>query len=465
MLSYIQRAWEWFDDRTGTWKLLGPVLEHPVPRGAKWSYVFGSATLFAFLIQVVTGIALATAYVTSTGDAYDSLQFITHDPFGYVLRGMHFYGASAMILMVGLHMIQVFLIGAYKFPREMNWLSGVVLLGVTVAMGFTGQLLRWDDIAVWSVFVAASQAERAPVIGPQIAQFIIAGNQIGGATLSRFYAFHVFFIPALIFAVVGLHVWLVLHHGVSDPPQAGRPVDPKTYRAWYHDYLERDGVPFWPDGAWRDVVFGVGMVIVILLLGLLVGPPELGRPPDPSNIDAYPRPDWYMLWIFSAFALLPAGIEDYVIIIAPLIIGAILMGLPFVAGRGERSPRRRPWAVAVVIIVVLMIGTLWLAGEQAPWSPNFQAQALSPDAVGAMSGQAKQGALLFHAKGCQFCHTFAGQGGRRGPDLTQVGDRLTTEQIAISILNGRTNMPAFAGTLKPEEVNDLIAFLQSRAAP
>jgi len=341
----------------------------------------------------------------------------------------------------------------------------VVLLGITVAMGFTGQLLRWDDIAVWSIFVAAAQAQRMPVIGAQLAHFIIAGEQIGGATLSRFYAFHVFFIPALIFAVVGLHVWLVLHHGVSEPPQAGRPVDPKTYRAWYHAYLEREGVPFWPDGAWRDVVFGVGMVIAIILLAWVFGPPVLGKPPDPSNIEAYPRPDWYLLWIFAAFALLPKAIEDYVIIIGPVIIGLVLILLPFVANRGERSPRRRPWAVGVVIMVVLMIGSLWLVGERAPWSPNFAAQPISPEVVAAAGGQAQQGALLFHAKGCQFCHTFAGQGGRRGPDLTNVADRLTREKIAISILNGRTNMPAFAGILKPEELNDLVAFLQSQQAP
>jgi ubiquinol-cytochrome c reductase cytochrome b subunit len=457
--------WQWFDDRTGTTKLIGPTLSHPVPRGAKWSYVFGSATLFAFMVQVVTGIALATAYVTSTGDAYASLQFITHDTFGYILRGMHFYGASAMILMVGLHMIQVFLIGAYKFPREMNWLSGVVLLAVTLAMGFTGQLLRWDDIAVWSIFLSASMAGRMPVVGPYIGNFIIAGDQIGGATLSRFYAFHVFFIPALVFGVVALHVWLVLHHGVSEPPEAGRPVDPKTYRAWYHRYLEREGVPFWPDGAWRDVVVGVGMVVVIFLLAWFWGPPTLGKPPDPSDIEAYPRPDWYFLWLFAALALLPAGIEDYFIIVAPLVIALVLLGLPFFANAGERSPRRRPWAVGIVIVVVVMIGALWRAGERAPWSPNFAAQPLPAQAVAASSGQAQQGALLFHAKGCQFCHTFAGQGGQRGPDLTLVSDRLPTEQIAISILNGRTNMPAFAGTLTPEEVNDLIAFLQSRKAP
>lgn len=464
-MSVLRRAWQWFDDRSGFSALVKPIADHPVPRGARWSYVFGSATLFAFLVQVVTGIALATAYVTSTGDAYDSLQFITHQaPLGYLLRGMHFYGASAMMLMVGLHMIQVFLIGAYKFPRELNWLTGVVLLLVTTALSFTGQLLRWDDNAIWSIFVAASQASRVPVIGGEVARFIIAGNTIGGATLSRFFAFHVFFIPAAIFLVVGIHLTMVLYHGISEPPKAGRPVDPKTYRAWYHGYLKREGVPFWPDAAWRDVLFGVGMVIVIMLLAWLLGPPELGRPPDPSAIETYPRPDWYFLWFFAALALLPAGIEDYVILIAPLLIGAALILLPLAFGRGERSPRRRPWSVAIVLLIGITIGTLWLIGERAPWSPNFGAQALSPQIVGSADAQVQRGAVLFNSKGCLYCHAVAGQGGQRGPSLTGVGDRLPPEQLAITVLNGRPNMPAYAGALTPAEVNDLIAFLQSRKA-
>ncbi len=462
-MNTLKRAWGWIDDRSGLSGLLGPVLNHPVPRGSGWAYVFGSATLAAFIVQVVTGIALATAYVSSAGEAYDSLVFITNNPLGYLLRGMHFYGAGAMILLVGLHMIQVYLYGAFKYPREMNWLTGVALLGVTVAMGFTGQLLRWDDIAVWSVFVAASQASRAPVIGEQVARFIIAGDTIGGATLSRFFAFHVFFIPALVFAGIGAHLWLVLHNGVSEPPEPGRPVDPKTYRAWYHDYLKREGVPFWPDAAWRDIVFGVGVVVAIMLLAWFWGPPHLGAPPDPSNVEAYPRPDWYFLWFFAALALLPTGIEDYVILLAPLIIGALLVGLPFFAGRGERSYKRRPWAVGVVLIVVIMVGTLWRAGAQAPWSPSFASQPLGPEVVQARTEQVQQGARLFHAEGCQFCHAFAGEGGQRGPSLTGVGDRLTQEQITISILNGRRNMPAYGNTLTPEELNALVAFLQSRS--
>lgn len=459
-MNLLKRVWAWIDDRSGYSKLVKPILDHPVPRGSAWSYVFGSATLAAFAIQVITGIGLSTAYVTSAGEAYESLLFITNETWlGYLLRGMHFYGASAMILMVGLHMIQVFLIGAYKFPRELNWLTGVVLLGVTVALGFTGQLLRWDDIAVWSVFVAASQAARVPVVGRQLAEFIVAGDSIGGATLSRFFAFHVFFLPAAIFAVVGLHLVLVLYHGISEPPTAGRPVDPKTYRQWYHKYLEHEGVPFWPDAAWRDIVFGVGMIAVIMVLAIAVGPPELGAPPDPSVIEAYPRPDWYFLWFFAALAVLPAGIEDYVIVLGPLLVGLVLVLLPFVANKGERSWRRRPWAVASVILVVLMIGTLWQVGQRAPWSPAFDLQPVPPSVAEAPSELVQQGALLFRREGCQFCHTYQGVGGTRGPNLTNVTERISPAVITTSILAGRNNMPSYAGSLTPDEVRALVAFL------
>lgn len=458
----LLNIWEAFDDRTGTGKMVKDVALHPVPPGTGWDYAFGSATLLAFIIQVVTGIALATVYIPSTADAYQSLVFITADPLGGFLRGVHNWGASAMVLMVGLHALQVFLIGAYKFPREVNWLSGSVLLLLTIGMAFTGQLLRWDQTAFWSVIVAASQAARLPLLGDAAAQFLFAGDTINGATLSRFFAFHVFFIPALIFALVGLHLYLVLHNGISDPPVPGRIVDPKTYRQWYHDMLARIGEPFWPDALWRDVVFGVAMVVVIVAISLIFGAPELAQPPDPTLLNAYPRPDWYLLWYFAVLALMPPESETAVIILGPVLFGVLLFILPFVANKGERSVKRRPWALGVTLMIVLIISTFWILGERAPWSPAFDTKPISAEIINSTSGKTREGAVLFEQKGCLFCHAMGTSGGERGPDLTYVGDRVTKPQLITRILHGGNNMPAYAQSLTPDQVDALVEFLSSR---
>jgi len=462
-MRFLRQAWEWFDARTDASKVLGPIMKHPVPPRTGWLYVFGSATLFAFIIQVVTGIALATAYVSSAGQAFASLQWITEKAFlGHLLRGMHYFGASAMVLLVGIHMIRTFLTGSYKFPRELNWVVGVVLLGLTILMGFTGQLLRWDQNGVWSTIVAAEQAGRVPIVGPWLARLLLGGQTVGGATLSRFFAYHVFFIPALIFAMVGLHLALVLRHGISEKPNASRPVEPKTYRAWYEGMLEREGVPFWPDAAWRDVVFGLLVVASVVFLAWRIGPPQLTKPPDPTIIEAYPRPDWYLLWYFAVLAQLPHGTESYVIVGAPLLAGICLLVLPLVFNKGQRAPSRRPWAVASVIVIVMSVGVLWRQGERSAWSPDFGAKPLAAAVVAPANDQVARGAALFHAKGCEYCHMVAGNGGRRGPDLTAVADRLTDPQITLRILNGAYNMPAFASSLKPDELAAIVAFLDSR---
>jgi ubiquinol-cytochrome c reductase cytochrome b subunit len=458
----ITRVLAWIDDRSGLITAIRGVLEHPVPPRTGWWYVFGSATLLAFVLQVATGIALSTSYVASSGQAYESLRFISEQALlGRFLRGMHYFGASAMVLLIGIHVSRTYLMAAYKFPRELNWLTGAVLLLLTLALAFTGQLLRWDQTAVWSVIVGAAQAGRMPVVGGELARFILAGDTIGGATLSRFFAFHVFFIPALVFLLIGLHLWLVLRHGISERPKAGEPVDPATYRSRYDELLRREGVPFWPDAAWRDVVFGAAMVATVALLAIIVGPPDLGPPPDPSILEAYPRPDWYFLWYFAVLAMVPHHLETIIIVAGPLVFGALLLLVPMF-NKGERSVRRRPMAALLVVFIWTMILVFWVAGERADWSPDFDAVPLPAQVVNSTDPAVMEGARLFHTSGCEFCHAVAGYGGKRGPELTEVAARMSADQITARITNGGPNMPAYVRVLTPEETGAIVAFLRTR---
>ncbi|HEY8492205.1 MAG TPA: cytochrome b N-terminal domain-containing protein [Dehalococcoidia bacterium] len=465
-MGILKGVYRWLDHRLGIWAALRPTLLHPVPRKVNWWYVLGSAALFAFVFQVITGVALAFSYVPSPDAAYDSLVFITDEAtLGSVVRGIHYWGASAMVVLVTAHMIHVFLTGSYKYPRELNWLTGVLLLALTLAMAFTGQLLRWNQDAYWGLVVAAQQAGRAPLIGDLLVQLLVAGQTVGGATLTRFYATHVFLLPALMFLLIGTHVYLVLRHGVSEPPVPGEPVDPATYEERYEEILRTDGVPFWPGSAWRDVIFALAVGAVVVAAAVLVGPAELGVRADPTNVDAYPRPDWYFLWYFALLALIPPATETWVILGFPLVVGIVLLALPFLSNKGERSPRRRPWAVGIVGVSGLGVAVLLWAGLRAPWSPVVPPPELPPQVTEGLTGTSRQGAALFQQEACISCHRIAGRGGEYGPDLTHVADRLSREQMTWRILYGGGGMPAYGATLSPAETQALLDFLQTRRGP
>jgi ubiquinol-cytochrome c reductase cytochrome b subunit len=462
-MTRLSRLWTWIDDRAGLSDMVSVMLDHPVPVNARWLYVFGSATLFTFILQVITGVGLSLIYQPTSTTAYESLRYMTFQmPMGRILRGIHYWGASAMIILIGVHAIRVYLMAAFKYPREMSWISGVFLLLMTVAMGFTGQLLRWDDNGVWSAIVGAQQAGRLPFIGTNVAQFLMAGPTLGGATLSRFFAFHVFVIPAIIFGFLGLHLYLVVRNGISEPPVAGQLVDPKTYKGWYHEMLKQKGVPFWPNAAWRDMLFGNAVVLIVIGLAVIFGPPEIGHAPDPANINANPRPDWYLLWIFALFALMPRGIESFMIAFAPVVAILILILLPVFNYKGERSPLRRPWAILIIIMILGTVITFWVAGRRAYWSPRYDARPIPAAIAGAPGTPEATGAQLMYRKACLNCHQIAGNGGKAGPDLTWVGDRLMPQEITLKILNGGGNMPAFAGVLSSGDMDLIVKFLSKR---
>lgn len=465
MKKNLKKIWYWFNDRTGLSATMMPLIKHPTPPAKLWSYVFGSATLFVFMLQVITGVALSLLYQPSSNNAYQSLEFITNEAkFGNVLRGIHYYGASAMIILVGLHMMRTYITASYKFPREMNWISGVFLLLFTIFMGFTGQLLRWDSNGVWSSVVAAQQLGRIPFVGTALAHLLIGGNTIGAQSLSRFYSYHVFIFPALIFIFIGFHIYLVFKNGISEPPKAGRLVDPKTYRSWYDNYMKEKGVPFWPNAAWRDTIFSSIIVIIIIVFAIFFGAPQLTSAPNPSVVQTSPTPDWYMIPFFALFALMPHKIESVAMVVGPLLSIALLFSIPFLSNKGERSPLKRPWSMFGVLLVFVFVISLLIIGLQAPWSPNFNAKPLPVTAIKAAHPDTTmlQGVHLFYTKGCEYCHKVNGYGGEAGPDLTLIGARLSQQELTIRIVNGGTNMPAFGGILSKDELNQLTKFLESQ---
>ena len=463
----VRAIGSWLELRFELGDSVAVVLTHPVPasleRPVGWWYVFGSATLAIFIVQVATGVGLAMTYVPATNSAYESLQFISQEAsLGNVLRGMHYFGAGAMIVLVLIHMTQVFLFGSYKFPREANWLTGSFLLLLTLAMAFTGQLLRWDQDAFWSVVVAAEQAARAPFIGGFLATLVVAGQNVGGATLTRFYATHVFLIPAGIFGFIGLHLYLVVKRGVSEPPEPGVPVERATYLARYREIL-RHGIPFWPDSAWRDAVASLAAVVVVVVLAVVAGAPLLGRPPDPTIIVADPRPDWYFIGYFGLLALIPEQLETVIIIGLPTLAFLFLFALPILRPYGERHPSRRPAAVAAVAGGLIAYSALTVVGFASPWAPVATDGATFPAAVTvALDPVERLGAHEFITKGCFACHAVDGAGGRRGPDLSEVAGRLGYDRIVTRILNGGGGMPAYANTLTADEVESLARFLLTR---
>jgi menaquinol-cytochrome c reductase cytochrome b subunit len=210
---------DWLEERSG---LVGGIrffLFRNVPHDTNWMQTLGSATLTAFLVQAVTGVILAMYYKPTPHDAYPSIQNITdHVTMGWLVRGMHKWGASVFIILMFLHMGRVFLFGAYKYPRELNWIVGVLLLASGLAEGFTGYLLPWDQTSYWATTVGIYLNGTAPFLGPFIAQFLQGGTYINADTLSRFYAIHMLLLPGAIFALIGLHLYLVIRLGVTSPP-------------------------------------------------------------------------------------------------------------------------------------------------------------------------------------------------------------------------------------------------------
>ena len=465
-MRLINSIGNWLDARLQLGGAIRETAEHPVPREtASWFYVFGSAAFVVFMFQIVTGIMLALIYVPSAGEAWSSLQILNHNvTLGWYIRALHGWGSDFMVAIVLIHMVQVFLFGAYKYPRELTWIVGVLLLLVTLGMAFTGQVLRFDQDAYWGLGIGASIASRVPLMGPSIVHLMLGGPIIGGATLSRFFALHVFMIPGLLIAFVGIHILMVLKLGINEWPMPGRVVRKATYIKEYHELTQRDGLPFVPGAIWKDLFFAAFILLSIAACAYYYGPFGPSGPPDPTIIQTAPRPDFFFLWLYAVLSFLPPSMETPALLIGPVVAILGLLLLPFFSGEGEKSWQRRPTAVLLILLVAVSWGTFTRLAEHTPWSPVMDAWSsdpIPPNYLHNRSALERQGALVFQVKQCHNCHSLGDDGGKRGPTLDAVAVRLTQDQLIRQVIQGGGNMPAYGKNLSPAQTTALVAFLET----
>jgi ubiquinol-cytochrome c reductase cytochrome b subunit len=411
----------WLDDRTGYRRAIHDLLDEPVRGGASWAYVFGSVLTFILLLQAATGVLLAMYYSPSASDAWASVAYIQNEvTLGWFIRGLHSHGASAMVIVAGVHLLQVAVYGAYKRPREVNWLIGIVMLGLILAFALTGYLLPWDQKGYWATKVATGILGSTPILGGWLQRVVQGGNEYGNLTLTRFFAFHVFLLPAAIFLGVFLHLALFRKHGVTP--------------RWGRNDAELDATvqPFWPDQLARDMAAILVTFAVLALWSWRGHGVELGAPADPaSSYDA--RPEWYFLPLFELLKHFHGATEQIAALGAPLLVALILVALPFVDRGPSRAPSARIPYLAVILLGFLGAGALTAmsmaadAGDAAlkrrlgaARAQAEHAQALARQGVPAAGGTAVyenepfyQARHLF-AERCAGCH--AGQE-RKGPEL------------------------------------------------
>jgi ubiquinol-cytochrome c reductase cytochrome b subunit len=458
--------YDWFERRLG---LGAPVIDaasHQVPSStSSWWYVFGSAATVILVLQVMTGILLGIIYTPSANNAWSSLQFLDHNvTLGWYVRALHGWGSDFMVAIVLIHMVQVFMFGAYKFPRELTWIVGVFLLLLTLGMAFTGQVLRFDQDAYWGLGIGASILSRVPFAGGALVDLMLGGPIIAGPTLSRFFDLHVFVIPGILIALVGLHLLMVLRLGINEWPMPGRLVSKRTYVQEYNELNHKTGIPFVPDAAWKDAVFAAAILLAVMACAFWFGPFGPSGQPDPTIIEIAPKPDIPFLWIYAVLAYLPTDLETPLMLIVPILVIVAMLLLPLFFGEGEKHWSRRPVAVLMVAVIAVTLGIFERLGTYTPWSPVMNAWSSDPTPAADLKDRTpleREGAVVFQNKQCRNCHSIGREGGMRGPALDTIASRMTEDQMIRQVLQGGGNMPAYGNALSPPETTALVHFLMT----
>ena len=337
----------WLDSRTGVRAIRKRLLDEPLPAGVGWWFVTGSVLLMLLAVQFATGVTLAIYYVPSPDFAYDTVRYVMERvTFGRIIRGLHVFGASFIVVAAIIHMMRVVMLGSYKKPREVTWLTGVALLLLILAFALSGYLLPWDQKAYWATTVTLRIARSGP-FGESIAGLLQGGGALGALTLVRWYAAHVFLLPAVTIALVVAHLYLMRHHGISGAlkPTEGHPK------------------PFYPHHALKDTLVSA-VVFSLLVAFAVVFRPPLDAIADPSDGTYVPRPEWYFLGLFQLLKYFPGRLEPIATILIPGVIVSLLFLLPFLDRNGHRHPLERRWITASFGFVGLAIAVLTYLGYQ-----------------------------------------------------------------------------------------------------
>ncbi len=479
----------WIEQRTGLVGQVSDFLTEDVPGGASYWYVFGSATIFAMILQIVTGIFLTFYYAPSTASAWESTNYIYHNvPFGSFVISVHFWGATAMIALLFMHLLQVLLWGAYKAPREIMWVLGVLLMVITLVLGLTGYLLPWDMNAYFASQVAINIASSVPIVGNITQQFLSGGPGMGTLTINRFFGLHVWLMPAALVLLTAGHLAIFRHNG-----SAGPPID--------HDLKRLPQGRFWPNQMFMDAAASFVVFAIIVLLAIF-SPAPLDQKADPTQkFIAYPA--WYFLALYGLLRVAgqtPAAIQPIANLLATVVIpGALvtlLILLPFIDRNPSRQLNRRPWILGVTALsLIFAIGLslysqLAIQKEQAEAGEGGSAAsaAVATNTLGAGtsagasstvattggSGGSAHGAQVF-TQNCASCHQANGQGQAGvfpalagNKDVTAADPKMIEHTLnyglAGKVIDGKSyaaQMPAWKGQLSNDDIAAVITYIRS----
>lgn len=444
--------------RTGWRELKKRILLEPVIGGSRWAAAFGSLLLFTFTLQVVTGILLTTCYAPSVTTAWQSVQYIQNEaPLGWFVRGMHHWGSSAMVILLLFHLIQVFVWGAYKRPRELTWMTGVLLLGATLGLAFTGYLLPWDEKAYWASKVGLGIVGTVPLVGERMRMLLQGGPDLGNLTLTRFFTLHGFVLPGAIISLVVVHLYFFRLHGV-------------TTAWWEHEEeLARKTEPFWPGQVWKDAVVALGL-LVILTLWVLTHPAPLEAIADPSK--AYEaRPEWYFMFMFQILRYFHGPYEVIGTFVLPSLFFGLLFFWPLLDRNPSRDPRRRPFAMTA--LGVSTMGLVGLTIYAVSTDVRMTQPAIAMQMPASAPSMQKLDATEIYSTNCLACHGVDGTGNSLRvalptiPDMTNATWQKTRSDndFITRIHDGKDPlMPAFKDKLSPAQIQALKEYVRAFAA-